>query len=441
MRILRDNWTLYGSTYNLAYDRPEWHLFLGWGRLPSVAGGCVQRWKYELEVSWISLRDCFVWDQDVLGVERGRGVVVQPRIAWWSAWPISVWIRHNKPPPQERSVPLPRNSRDWDAMLSALSPRGSDWLDIHWRDLFPSVVTTTAATELPPSSGSVTARPPAHPPSTAAQAPIRPPEAAPAAPKRKGKPFVDYDPEMEAWQEEVKEFARTGRVAVPAARPRPRDHNPYFQNPVAPSGGAGGNGGTSGRGGAGGSGTITGVGVGTIIIDYAGSGGGGSAAVEQERRQRELNELERRRLRELQRYLDSLPEGVTAHREYLDDSIELRAITSLDGRALHEPVRIRISRNSRESNGDEVAIRRALEALQDARRQAPCVSPRATATEVETRRRAALESLQRYLEALELPNTPRWQRWQQEIFEHFARAEEEGRPPPRFTLARNRYRS
>lgn len=66
------------------------------GRVPKDPGVIGPNYRYEAAIFWRPLHSCFQWYCEYLGVERGRGVVVQYRIHSFERWPIAVhfwWTR------------------------------------------------------------------------------------------------------------------------------------------------------------------------------------------------------------------------------------------------------------------------------------------------------------------------------------------------------------
>ena len=85
------NWGIAAWTYNVATDEREWSLTVGFGgparRDPGSWG---PPYRYGVSIVWRKLTNCVNWWAEILGVERGRGLVVQYRVHSFRQWPVSV---------------------------------------------------------------------------------------------------------------------------------------------------------------------------------------------------------------------------------------------------------------------------------------------------------------------------------------------------------------
>ena len=90
-----DNWGVCGWRYNCAADEHEWGITVGFGgRVVVDEGASIPPYRYGFTIVWRKLSNCVNWWIEYLGVERGRGVVVQYRVHGFKCFPIGIRFYH-----------------------------------------------------------------------------------------------------------------------------------------------------------------------------------------------------------------------------------------------------------------------------------------------------------------------------------------------------------
>jgi len=66
--------------------------------MPHDPGSWGPPYRYGFSIVWRKLANCVHWWSEYLGVERGRGVVMQYRVHSFRQWPVSVSFYRAEPP-------------------------------------------------------------------------------------------------------------------------------------------------------------------------------------------------------------------------------------------------------------------------------------------------------------------------------------------------------